>query len=76
MDDANGRVAAGQIALRAPKAHDEECVVVATEKRGRYFESLSVGAPCFSKGELDFSPAKTRLLIRRGFSPGKRKAQR
>ncbi len=50
MDDASGRAAMGQIALRAPKAHDEECVVVATEKRVRYFESSSVGAPCFKKG--------------------------
>ena len=34
MDDANGRAAAGQIALRAPKADDEECVVVATRRVG------------------------------------------
>ncbi len=50
--------------------HDEECVVVATEKRARYFESLSVGAPCFSEEEMDFSPAETRLLLTKGFSPG------
>ena len=73
MDDASGRVATGQIALRAQKAHDEECVVVATEKRGRYFESSSVGAPCFSKGETaeaGFSPAETRFVYEGALAAG------
>src|SRR3984957_17499869 len=29
-----------------------------------------VGAPCFSRGELDFSPAEERVIQRTGFSPG------
>jgi hypothetical protein len=30
-----------------------------------------VGAPCFSRGELDFSPAEKRsILSRMGFGPG------
>ena len=35
MDDASGGAAMGQIRCRAQKAHDEECVVVATRKERR-----------------------------------------
>lgn len=73
MDDASGRAAAGQIGLWAQKAHDEECVVVATEKRGHYFESLSVGAPCFSKGSWTSVQRKTRLTYEGALAPGSSK---
>jgi hypothetical protein len=45
MDDASGRVAAGQIALRARKAHDEECVVVATGEEWALFREGRGGSP-------------------------------
>ena len=53
MDDASGRAAAGQIPLRAQKAHDEECVIGG---------SPLVGAPCFSKGSWTLVQRKRDLL--------------
>jgi hypothetical protein len=50
MDDASGRVAAGQIALRAQKAHDEECVVVATREAHALFREQFGGSPLLQQG--------------------------
>ena len=66
MDDASGRAAMGQITWRAQKAHDKECVVVATREESASVRELLGGSPLLQQGELDFSPAETRLLLTKG----------
>jgi hypothetical protein len=76
MDDASGRAAAGQIPWRAQKGPRRGMRRRGYLKSGHCFESSSVGAPRFSKGSCTSVQRKGYCCFQRGFSPGKRKAQR